>query len=740
MKKLTLLAAGLVLISTGCSDKQTSSSNPLLTEWDSKGPVPFDQIRSGHYVPALKRAISDQNQIIANILNVAKPDFRNTIEAFENSGRLMDKVSRTFSAVYAAHRDDEMVKVNQQIRQLSTAQSNAVILNAALFHRIEQVYKNQQGLDSEQKRLLEIVYKRFAENGALLKTEAEKDSLAKLNLELSALSTAYAKNLDSADKVPVSLTADEMDMTDPKLKAEFEKDGNFTVPLTRSKVEKFLTHCKNREARKKVYLANTDRGLGGDFNNCAIIENIITVRAERARLLGFETYADMVMAGRMNTDKEKLRALLNGDPSNSVMPLAMKNLTSDETIEHLGRRGEFVELQELLEMDIPEAKLEPWDYWFYARAYKAKIGLNETALSSYFELDNVQKAVFGVAKNLWGIEFYPKKYPVFHPDAKAFDVVDTRTKKLIGVFYADYFSRPGAKNGGAWCSGVRLHSVENGKDTAPVTVICLNYTKPKAGEKCYLKMGEVTTLFHEFGHAMHNLLSEARFRSLSGTSVPRDIVELPSQMMEHWATHETYLSKYANNAAGKNLVKDDPALFEKYKQVSSFGEAFDTVEYTAAALLDLEYHATPYSKAMTKHDLDKASAEAKKTLGVKAIQDKESQVRELLGMKKGNADTPIEYRYRSTNFSHIFSGGYDVGYYVYMWAEQYDCDAFALFEKKGNIFDQTMAGALRKYIYASGNTVDMKVQYGNFRKAAGENNPNPNPEHLFISRGLKAKK
>lgn len=756
MRKMTFLFSALVAIGlgTGCTTKETviqvleeAPENPITREWQPEQPIPFNEIKLEHFLPALQQGIQEQDKAIQAIKAEKTPNFKNTIEAFENSDVLVDRVNRVFQGIFQANRTADMEKTEQEIKRLVTQQSDKVLLDGELFRRIEQARGLREEQNPEQKRLTEEIYQRFIRNGGKLPAEG-KAKLARLNLELAALTSQFGNNVMGAEKTPFSLEESKLGLPDDK-KAEFLKDGKYQVPMTWACVESFLTHSTDRQSRKAVYEAWTKRGMGGEQNNCGIIENIVSLRAERAALLGAATHADLVLKTRMNQDMKKVKALMmGGEGQEGVLPLALKNLASDKEIEHLKRKGEFVELQAILGGEIPGARLEPWDYWHYAAKYKASKGFNEEEMKKYFELDQVRNAAFRVASRLWKIKFVHKPYTSgYHEDVKVYEVMqdlEEQEAAHLGFLYVDYYARTGTKEGGAWTLELRPQRMDNEVRIAPVVYTCCNFKKPAEGQKCLLSMNEVATLFHEFGHAMHGLLSQAQYKSLAGMNVPRDFVEMPAQMMEHYATHKSYLADYAKYEVDKekeefkSLIKDDAKLYKSYCDVSGFGKAFDTVEYSASALLDLEWHSKAHDKAFKIHDLNKLSPEQKKTLAVGSVQAFESKVREALLLKKDQEDAAIGFRHRSPNFLHIFNNTCDAGYYSSLWAEQYDCDAFALFEKK-NIFNEDLAGALREFIYASGNTVDLKTQYGEFRKAAdAKNGPEPDPIHMLRHRQLAA--
>lgn len=739
MKQSALVVAGLAILATGCSsDNSKPQSNPLLDSWDTqKVGIPFEQIRLSHYEQAFNEGIAQQNRTIQGIINSPDfPTFENTIEALEQSDVLVSRVCSVLSSVKAANGNKQLNSLNAKLGEALTKQIDSIYFNEALFKRVEAVYQQfkngQLPLSVEKTRLLENIYKQFANSGIAL-PEDKKKQVMKINAALSKLGSDFGDNLNRANTSnPIILSETQVDqygLGSMKKDAKEAAEGLPLDVLSKSQApqfaffpnmptaEAFLTRCSERSYRElmyKSYVNRAQKSNGSDTKktNPEIILEMAELRAEKARIMGGENacHADLVLKDRMGIKKPKeLHRFLSSIMSASVEQCKVKELSK---------------LQALAKADGVNT-LEPWDWRYYQNMYLKSLNFDTNQMTQYFRLDKVRNAAFGVAKRLWNIEFVEKPYQVYQKDVKAYAVVDRGQMvdgqpKTIGIFYADHKLRSG-KDQGAWCSDIRPQYVENGKNIIPIVYNVCNCK----GD--YLDMDEVTTLFHEFGHAMHGLLSNVRYRSQSCMNVPKDFVEMPSQIMEYWATDEGYIKEYATNDKGEPLPE---SLWNQYKAVSSFGQHFKTIEYTAASLLDLEWH----NKSLVEI---KAMKQGSK-LPNEMVMGFDKAVATKIGLngqsgKNNSVVIPITFRYNSPYFKHIFGGnsGYDAGYYVYLAAEQYDADAFQAFrESDKGVFDQELGLKLRNHVYSVGGSVDIKDSYKKFRGQAAD------IKYMYIKRDL----
>jgi peptidyl-dipeptidase Dcp len=692
---IIMMAAGLFLAScTG--KKEIKDVNPFFTAWKTPfGVPPFDQIQNEDYMPALDSGIViARNEVNAIANSTAEPDFKNTIAAYDRVGDLLTNVMLVFGAQTSANTNDTLQALEVQMAPKVSAFNDEVMLNTKLFERIKKVYDNpdKSGLTAEESFLLENLYKEFVRNGALL-TPENKEILKKLNQDISVLTVKFSQNVLAETNEYKLVIDNENDLKGlpenviagaAEMAKEDGMEGRWVFTTQKPSMLPFLTYDENRELRKTLYDAYITRGnKNNKFDNKKLLADVIRLRADRAKLLGYKSHADMNLENRMAKTPANVFALLN-----QLWVPALK--VADE---------ERNEMQKIIDREGGKFQLESYDWWYYAeKLRKEKYNIDDNELRPYFSLDNVREGAFMVANKLYGITFTPiKNIPLPHYDAMAFEVKEASGKHL-GVLYMDFFPRE-SKSQGAWCGGYRDHKWIDGKEITPVVTLVCNFTPPSGDTPSLLSMDEVTTLFHEFGHALQGLFSVNRY---STTFPPMDMIELPSQIMEHWATEPEVLNMYAKNYKTGEVIP--AALVEKIKNSSYFNTGFDNVELLAASMLDMAYYSM---EAPVNIDVDKFEKEYLKKIGL---------------MKE------IEPRYHSTYFLHIV-GGYDAGYYCYTWAAVLDNDAFEAFEENG-IFDKATAESFRKNVLEPMGIVDAEKSYESFRGRA------PKIDALLKNRGL----
>ncbi|WP_194975825.1 M3 family metallopeptidase [Aquiflexum lacus] len=702
MKKqlIAALATASLFVACGQSENENDMTNPFLEAFNTPFEVPpFDKIKNEHFAPALREGMKQQQEEINAIVNNSEaPTFENTIEAMEFSGDLLSRTNIVFSNLNSANTNDELQAIAREMAPEMSKHYDNINLNEKLFEKVKAIWdqKDNLNLNPEQHKLLEKRYKSFVRSGANL-NEADKEKMRSINSKLSTLSLQFGQNL-LAETNAYQLVIDNRDDLSGLSEGQIEAaasdakaaglEGKWLFTLQNPSVMPFLQYADNRELRKQIWEAYQIRAnQANDKDNKAILLEIANLRREKANLLGFKTHADYVLEETMAKNSENVYKLLN----QLWTPALAK------------AKVEGAEMQELINASGNGFELAPWDWRYYEEKLKQqKFDLDEQEVKPYFALDKVQEGVFMVVKNLWGLTFEEiKDIPVYHPDAKAYEVKEADGTH-VGVLYMDFHPRA-SKRGGAWMTSYRSQKSENGERKAPVISIVCNFTRPTADAPALLTFDEVTTFFHEFGHALHGLLSNVQYKSLAGTSVPRDFVELPSQIMENWATEPTVLKQYAVHYKTGEIIPD--SLIEKLQKSGTFGQGFGTTEYLAASLLDLDYHTQTDPITIGADEFEKASME-----------------------KIGLIDEIIP-RYRSTYFSHIFSGGYSAGYYSYIWSGVLDTDAFQAF-KETDLFNQDKAQAFRKEILERGGTDDPMKMYVNFR---GEE---PKIDALLKKRGL----
>ncbi len=699
-----LIALGVMTI-TGCNNNTKTvmdTSNPFFAEYDTPFQVPaFDKIETSHYVPAFEEGIRQHNEEIAAIVeNTEAPNFENTILAFDKSGKVLNRVSYVFYNLNGANTSDEMQDIAREISPMSSKHSDDISLNPKLFERIKAVYetRNDSGLDDQQIRVVEKYYKDFERQGANLPAE-EQEKLRAINGELAMLQIQFGENqlaeVNKNFKLVVDNEADLAGLPESVIVAAAETakttgdDGKWVFTLAKPSLIPFLQYGQNRELREKIYRGYFMRGNNDNASdNKKAVADIVRLRADKAKMLGFDNYAAYVIDENMaKTPKNVDKFLI--DLFNAAMPVT---------------KSDLAEMQKIATSEGGNFKLQSWDWFYYAeKLRKEKYDLDENELRPYLKLENVRDGMFAVANKLYGITFDKlTNLPVYEKDVETFEVKEADGSHL-GVLYLDYFPRAG-KSGGAWCTSFQSSGWENGKKVDPIVSIVTNFTPPAGGKPALLSWDETTTLFHEFGHGLHGLFTEGKYTRTAG-EVARDFVELPSQVMENWAGEPEVLRMYAKHYETGEVIPD--ALITKLTNSSHFDQGFTTVEYIAASILDLDYHKLA------------APVEMK---DVNAFED--------AAMAKIGLISEIIPRYRTTYFSHIFDGGYAAGYYVYLWAAVLDSDAFDYFKQSGDIFNPEIAAKFRKYCLAENGNDDGMVQYAKFR------GQDPSMQPLLKKRGL----
>ena len=680
-----------------------NQTNPLLEQPNTPFGVPaFDKVKIEHYLPAFEEAIrQNKAEIDAIVNNEDAPTFENTIVALDRSGLLLDRVTGVFFNVLEADGNDEMNAIAEQVSPMLSELSDGIILNDTLFQRVKAVYdeREQLGLNAEQMRLVTQTYKAFADNGANL-PEDKKERLKEINQELSLLSLKFGNNVvaeTNSDDVKRFITDEALLAGLPesaKAAAAEEAEaaghpGEWLFTPKRTSFTPVLQYCENRELRKQLLMDYTTRcNHDNENDNKAVIIREMELRIERAKLFGYDNPADYILADCMAKNHQTVDAFLA-----SVWAPSLE-----------AAKREAAELQALLEQDLPGEKLQPWDWWYYAeKLRKAKYALDEEEIKPYFELSNVRKGAFGVATKLYGLQFEPlQNMPVYNPEVEVFKVTGA-DGELIGILYTDYFPRAG-KRPGAWMNNIMTQYVDaEGVDHRPVIINVGNFNKPTAGNPSLLSMDDVETLFHEFGHALHGLLSRAHYKNLSGTNTPRDFVELPSQFMENYAYEPEVLKTYAFHYQTGEVIPDE--LIQKINAAGKFNQGFVTTELLSASILDMDFH-----ELTTAEGLDVNAFEAE-------------------SLKKMGMIDEIIVRYRPTFYNHIFTTGYEAGYYSYTWSAVLDADAFAAFKETGNLFDPATAAKFR-HLLEQGGTRDAQELYLEFRGKEAD------PKHLLQRKGF----
>ena len=699
MKRLIMLLFAGALIFTSCSTEET---NPLLAKWDTLFETPpFDKIKTEHYLPAFEKAIKIHNKEIDKIAkNYAEATFANTIEALDYSGTLLKRVRRVFSAMNESMSNEQMKVISKEVSPMLSNHIDDINLNEELFNRVKEIYEKRESLElnTEQKILLDKYYKGFVRGGANLKDES-KEEFRKINEELSVLSVQFGENVlketntfelvidnkDDLEGLPENVISGAAETAIDK-----GYTGKWVFTIHKPSMIPFLQYSAKRDLRKKIYSAYFLKGdNNNEIDNKKILSRMAMLRLKRARLLGYETHAHYVLEEQMASNPDNVYALLD-----KLWTPALKRSIQER-----------VEMQEIINAEGNSFELQPWGWWYYAeKLKKAKYNMDEEELRPYFQVENVIDGVFGLATRLWGIKFEERDdISKYHPDVKTFEVKEADGSH-IGILYIDYFPRE-SKRAGAWMDVFQKQYKKDGKMIYPIIYNVGNFSKPTEDKPALLSLDEVHTLFHEFGHAVHGLLSDCTYELISGTDTPRDFVEFPSQVMENWSMHPDVLKYYAKHYETGEVIPKE--LVDKIQNASLFNQGFETLEYLAASYLDMDWHTITDP---VEYDAIKFENESMGRIGL---------IPEILP------------RYRSSYFNHIFSGSYSSGYYSYIWAEVLDADAFNAFVQTGDVYNKEFAAKYRKYILASGGTDDSMELYKRFR---GED---PSIEPLLKRRGLE---
>ena len=680
------------------------AGNPFAGSWETPfGLPPFAQIRPEHIEVAFEAALAKHTSEIAAIVSdPAAPDFANTIEALERAGRALSRVGGVFYNLAGADTNEALQALERTLSPVTSRHWSAIMMNDALFARVDAVFGRREalGLDAEQARLLERWHRGFVRSGARLDPEAKK-RLAAIGERLAELGTRFGQNvlkdeasyaLVIADEAGLAGLPDFLKTAMARAAADRGHEGKHAVTLSRSIIEPFLTFSTRRDLREQAFTAWSRRGEnGGDTDNRAVVAEMVALRAEKARLLGFATFAHFKLDDTMAKTPEQVRELLE---------LVWKPARA--------RAGE--EARELSALAVSEGgndEIRPWDWRHYAEKVRQKTyALDEAALKPYLQLDRIVEAAFSVAGKLFGLAFAERRdLAGYHPDVRIWEVSEAATGRHIGLFLGDYFGRS-SKRSGAWMSAYRGQR-KLGGEVRPIIVNVCNFAKPAEGQPALLSIDDARTLFHEFGHALHGLLSDVTYGSLAGTSVSRDFVELPSQLYEHWFLTREVMQEFCRHAQTGEPIPE--ALIETIRKAQTFNQGFATVEYTSSALVDLAFHSLESAEGLDPLAFEKAELAR-------------------IGMP-----AQITMRHRTPHFTHVFSGdGYSAGYYSYLWSEVMDADAFNAFLEAGNPFDAELAGRLKRYIYGAGDTRDAAEAYKLFRGRL------PTPDALLEKRGLAA--
>ena len=672
MKRTLILAAVAMLLTVGCKDKK-NMDNPFFSAWNTPYEIPdFSKIKAEHYMPAFLEGMERQKaEIDAIVNNPEAPTFENTILAYEYSGQMLKEVGSVFFNLSECENNDEMEAIAEEVTPLLSKHGDDIALNADLFKRVKTVYDQRESLNlnPEQMRLLEEHYKGFVRSGANVSAE-QQPRFRELNEQISSLTLHFAQNVLKATNAYSKELAD-----------------GTKVTLDMPTWEPFMQTCTDRKLREEVWHAFTDRCKEGEFDNTKIIDTLVNLRLERANILGFPTHADWVLDDCLAKTPANVYACLL-----DIWKPALKVAKEEREL-----------YQKMLEKDEPGAKLQPWDWRYYAEKLRVeKYSLDDAVVRPYFCLDSVREGAFMVANKLYGITFTERTdLPTYDKEARCFEVKDG--DETIGILYMDFHPRA-SKRSGAWMTEFRgQHRDLEGNNVIPIIQVVCNFTKPTADKPSLLNFDESETLFHEFGHALHGLLSKCTYPSLAGTNVPRDFVELPSQVMENWCRHPQVMKMYAHNYQTGEAIPDE--LIKKIEAAQTYGQGFMTTELLAASLLDMDY----YSIKEKQH--------------IDPLQFEEQ------AMNKIGLIPEIISRYRSPYFQHIFTTGYDAGYYSYTWTAILDADAFEAFAESGDLFNPELAKKFR-HLLESGNTVEPMDLYRAFR------GKDPSPKALLKRKGM----
>lgn len=681
---------------TACTPKQ---ENPLMADSALPHGAPeFSKYESTHYEAAFLEAFKQQRaEIDAIVANTEAPTFDNTIGALERSGRLLSKVVGVFFNLNETDADATMKETEKNITPLMTEHSAYMTMNEPLFARIKAIYDNKAnlGLTREQEMVLDKYYRMFVRGGALLNAE-QKEQYMEIEKQLSLAMIKFGDNALAETNAYELLITDEKNLAGlpqsaidaAREMAQAAGKEGWLFNLQKPSWIPFLQYADNRDLRREMYLAYINRGdNNNEHDNKAVIAEILKLRQQKARLFGFNNFAEYQLEDKMAKTPQAAYDLLM-TIWNAALPQA---------------KAEAAELQKLMDAEGKGEKLEAWDWWYYTEKLRQqKYALSESELRPYFSLENVRKGSFMVAEKLFGVKFRPiEGLDIYHPEVETFEVLDSDGSHLA-LFYVDYFPRA-TKRAGAWMNNIVEPSNVDGENKRPIIVNVCNFTRPSGDTPSLLTIDEARTLFHEFGHALHGMLTQTKYPSVAGTSVARDFVELPSQIMEHWAIEPEVMKLYATHYQTGEPITDE--LIAKMQATASFNSGFETVELVGAALLDMEYHMLADYSTFEANTFEKSVAD------------------------KIGLIPQIAFRYRGPYFNHVFNGGYAVGYYSYLWAEVLDADGFEAFKENG-IFDEATGRSYRKNILEMGGSEEPMTLYKRFRGAE------PNPEALLRNRGL----
>jgi peptidyl-dipeptidase Dcp len=703
--KQLIFATGLGILMLGACQNNTSMTeqtdlNPFLEAYDTPfGVPPFDRIDNAHFLPAFKAGIKEQEAEIEAIVNNSEaPTFENTIEAFDLSGATLRKVGGVFYRLLSAETSDELDSIAKVLVPLTSAHRSNTMLNEGLFRRVKTVYdqQDQLALNGEQSRVLDKIYKQFERGGANL-DEAGKARIREIDEKLGLLTLQFGNNLLSETNAYQLVIEDEKDLAGlpasvrsaaAEAASKNDLDGKWLFTLHKPSWIPFLTYAENRELREEIYKAMYMRANKGNENdNKPVIREILGLRVERANLLGYRTHADYQLAERMAGDAGSVYELLY-----TIWDPALAKA-----------REEAAMMQSIIDKEGGDFQLASWDWWYYAeKIRKEQYALNDEEVRAYFSLEDAKQGVFSVVNNLYGLTFHERReLPRYHDEVMAYEVKEADGSHL-GILYMDFHPRPG-KRGGAWSTTIRQAHWEKGEKVDPVHLIVMNFTRPTGGKPALLSFDEVSTFFHEFGHALHSMLTQCHYLTTSGTAVARDFVELPSQIMENWAAHPRVMKSYARHYETGEVIPDE--LIAKLDAAGKFNMGFVTVEYLAASILDMDYHTQTEG-----YELDVNAFEKQSMARIGLIDE-------------------IIPRYKSTYFQHIFASGYSAGYYSYIWAEVLDKDAFNAFLETG-LYDEKTALAFRENVLEMGGAMDEMEMYTRFR------GQEPTIDPLLKGRGL----
>ena len=696
MKRLILITVLLFIVSCQQKSKMDPNINPFFQEWNTPYEVPpFLDIKDEHYMPAYQQGMKENLEEIDLIVNSPEaPTFANTIEELERTGKLLSKVGRVFSNLASSNTNPKLQELQRELSPMLSAHYDKISLNEGLFSRVDAIWQNRENLDltKEQTKLLNDTRKGFVRSGALL-SEDQKERISEINSKISGLSTSFGQNLlaetngfelilevsdlEGLSDGVIAAAADAASQKMDSAESDEQKDkykGKYVFTPHRSSMYPFLTESTRRDLREKLYNSYVMRGdNNNDTDNKEIAAQIAKLRAERAQIMGYKTHAHFILDDNMLKTPEEVYDLLY-----KLWKPAVKRA-----------KVEVADMQAVADSEGHDFKVAAWDWWHYSeKVRKEKYDLDESAIKPYLSLDNVLQGVFNTTNKLWGLNFTEIfDIDLYHPDARIWEVTD-KDGSHLGIFIGDYFTRSN-KRGGAWMSSFKGQSNLDGRERPIVVNVC-NFPAPVGDDPALLSFDNVVTLFHEFGHAMHGTLTDVKYGSMAGTSGPRDFIELPSQLLEHWASEPQVLKSFATHYETGEPIPDE--LIEKLLNASKFNQGFINTEYLAASLLDMDWHTISADDELK--DANKFESESMKKVG-------------LIG--------EIAPRYRTTYFAHIFSGGYSSGYYSYVHAAVLDSDAFEAFKEAGDVFDPELSSKLRSSIYSMGSTEEAMDLFVEFR-------------------------